>query len=487
MITILCKETVYTYNVYHIVRAFYPDEEIEQRLDPKQEPLVKAEWQESAGAGAGQKIRFGFEITEADVERIESGTDVQRRKRIVTKLAYQFLSERSGRQLAWGMLTGVRPTKLAMQTMERGKSGAETSAFLQEEYCVSEEKAVLAVDIAKREKQLLSCLDEKEGFSLYVGIPFCPSICSYCSFSSSPIGLWKDRVDAYLDALYREIAAIGKITAASGKRLNTVYIGGGTPTTLEPDQLERLLSWIDAAFPQENLLEYTIEAGRPDSITRQKLEVIRKHPVTRISVNPQTMQQDTLDAVGRRHTVREVKEAFYMARELGFDNINMDLIAGLPGEGAVQMQDTLRQIMELAPDSLTVHSLAIKRAARMGQEKKSSQSAEIARMIEDSEEAAARMGMKPYYLYRQKNIAGNFENVGYAKVDKAGIYNVLIMEEKQSIIACGAGSSTKRVWTTPNSNETYQIKRCENVKDVAQYIARIDEMIERKRQLFAEE
>ena len=154
------------------------------------------------------------------------------------------------------------------------------------------------------------------------------------------------------------------------------------------------------AFPQENLLEYTIEAGRPDSITRQKLEVIRKHPVTRISVNPQTMQQDTLDAVGRRHTVREVKEAFYMARELGFDNINMDLIAGLPGEGAVQMQDTLRQIMELAPDSLTVHSLAIKRAARMGQEKKSSQSAEIARMIEDSEEAAARMGMKPYYLYR---------------------------------------------------------------------------------------
>lgn len=512
MITISCKETTYTYNIYHIVRAFYPDEEIEQRLDAEQEPLVRAERRENTDSDAGSRDWIRFEITEADVwrvmesERTEElcaetvntgmsdtemqenaycGTDVQRRKRTVTKLAYQFLSAQSGRQLAWGMLTGVRPTKLAMRTIEQGKSEAETAAFLQKEYGVSEKKAVLAVDIAKREKQLLSSLDEKDGFSLYVGIPFCPSICAYCSFSSSPVDVWKDRVDAYLDALCREISAIGEITAASGKRLNTVYIGGGTPTTLEPDQLERLLSWIDRIFPEDDLLEYTVEAGRPDSITRQKLEVLRRHPVTRISVNPQTMQQKTLDAVGRRHTVQDVKEAFHMARELGFDNINMDLIAGLPGEGAAQMQDTLRQIEELAPDSLTVHSLAIKRAARMGQEKKSSQSAEIARMIEDSEKAAARMGMKPYYLYRQKNIAGNFENVGYAKVDKAGIYNILIMEEKQTIYAAGAGASTKIVLPEKvrlkNGKETNLI-RIENVKNIEEYIRRIDEMIENKRE-----
>jgi oxygen-independent coproporphyrinogen-3 oxidase len=498
MITISCKETTYTYNIYHIVRAFYPDEEIEQRLDAEQEPLVRAERRENTDSDAGSRDWIRFEITEADAERAEagetgtetsetvsSGIDVQRRKRTVTKLAYQFLSAQSGRQLAWGMLTGVRPTKLAMRTIEQGKSEAETAAFLQKEYGVSEKKAVLAVDIAKREKQLLSSLDEKDGFSLYVGIPFCPSICAYCSFSSSPVDVWKDRVDAYLDALCREISAIGEITAASGKRLNTVYIGGGTPTTLEPDQLERLLSWIDRIFPEDDLLEYTVEAGRPDSITRQKLEVLRRHPVTRISVNPQTMQQKTLDAVGRRHTVQDVKEAFHMARELGFDNINMDLIAGLPGEGAAQMQDTLRQIEELAPDSLTVHSLAIKRAARMGQEKKSSQSAEIARMIEDSEKAAARMGMKPYYLYRQKNIAGNFENVGYAKVDKAGIYNILIMEEKQTIYAAGAGASTKIVLPEKvrlkNGKETNLI-RIENVKNIEEYIRRIDEMIENKRE-----
>ena len=293
-------------------------------------------------------------------------------------------------------------------------------------------------------------------------------------------------MDDYLNALCIELHHIAKET--EGKTLNTIYIGGGTPTTLTAKQLEKLLNVIDKLFLNEErgaeLLEYTVEAGRPDSITKEKLEVIRRHPVTRISVNPQTMQQKTLDIVGRKHTVQAVKDIFHLARELGFDNINMDLIAGLPGENAEDMRDTLRQIEELSPDSLTVHSLAIKRAARMAQEQPVRDlHTEITEMVEDAAKTAEKLGLVPYYLYRQKNIAGNFENVGYAKVDKAGIYNILIMEEKQTIYAAGAGATTKIVLPekikTENGKETNLI-RIENVKNIEEYIARIDEMIERK-------
>ena len=468
MIQIQCKETLYTYNLYHIVKAFFPDTKIEQRVDAGQEPLVQL------------KLDGGsyFCVAQADVPYAVG----QEKKRIVTRLVYEYLSEITGRRMVWGMLTGVRPTKLAMQKMENGMQTEEIKKYLKEEYYVSGQKASLAVEIALRERELLSRLDYRDGFSLYVGIPFCPSICSYCSFSSSPIAVWKEEIDAYLDALCKEITAIGSMTG--GKKLNTVYIGGGTPTTLSAAQLERLLHLIDETFSQEHLLEYTVEAGRPDSITKEKLEVIRRHPVTRISVNPQTMQQKTLDLVGREHTVQAVKDIFRMARELGFDNINMDLIAGLPEETAEDMRDTLEQIKELAPDSLTVHSLAIKRAARMGQDKMHrSLYTEITQMVEDAAQTAEKLGLVPYYLYRQKNIAGNFENVGYAKVDKAGIYNILIMEEKQTIFAAGAGATTKIVLPhkicLDNGKETNLI-RTENVKDIHEYMSRIDEMIVRK-------
>ena len=289
----------------------------------------------------------------------------------------------------------------------------------------------------------------------------------------------------YLDALCRELASIAECSAE--KHLNCIYIGGGTPTSLSARELERLLSFVDEHFDRSRLLEYTVEAGRPDSITREKLEVMKKHGVTRISVNPQTMQQKTLDLIGRKHTVEEIEEVFCLAREIGFDNINMDLIAGLPGEGPAEMQDTLEKVGRLSPDSLTVHSLAIKRAARMGQEEqKARMGTDIGEMIRMAEEAAGRMGLTPYYLYRQKNIAGNFENVGYAKVDKAGIYNILIMEEKQSILAAGAGASSKIVLKEPcpmpgsRKKKLTNLIRIENVKAIDAYIERIDEMIQRK-------
>lgn len=476
MIQIQCKETLYTYNLYHITKAFFPNAEIKQCVDAEQEPLVRIELDDGSC----------FLLDAKEFEENQKKEDAQEKKKIVTKMVYRFLSEKTGQEMAWGMLTGVRPTKLAMHQMENGMNEAQAKAFLQEVYCVSEKKAGLAVDIACREKTLLSKLDYLNGFSLYVGIPFCPSICSYCSFSSSPIDVWSPRMDDYLKALCIELHHIAKET--EGKTLNTIYIGGGTPTTLTAKQLEKLLNVVDELFLNEErgaeLLEYTVEAGRPDSITKEKLEVICRHSVTRISVNPQTMQQKTLDLVGRKHTVQAVKDIFHLARELGFDNINMDLIAGLPGENAEDMRDTLRQIEELSPDSLTVHSLAIKRAARMAQEQPVRDlHTEITEMVEDAAKTAEKLGLVPYYLYRQKNIAGNFENVGYAKADKAGIYNILIMEEKQTIYAAGAGATTKIVLPekikTENGKETNLI-RIENVKNIEEYIARIDEMIKRK-------
>ncbi len=350
--------------------------------------------------------------------------------------------------------------------------------FLTEHRC-SLEKAKLAVDIAEREEKILQNIHYENGYSLYVGIPFCPTTCLYCSFPSNSLHAWRNRVDEYLDALEKEMEADAALM--EGKILDTLYIGGGTPTTLEPHQLERLIAAIRRYFPMENIQEFTVEAGRPDSITREKLEVLKREGVTRISVNPQTMKDETLRIIGRHHSVQDVVDAFHLARECGFDNINMDIILGLPGEDAEDVRRTMEALEELHPDDLTVHSLAIKRGSRLAEyiEKNGypvmKNTEETMRIAAD---AAERMGLEPYYLYRQKQMAGSFENTGYAAPGKAGIYNILIMEEKQSILALGAGSISKIV-LDPNT-----IARSENAKDVATYFDHFDEMIERKRQLF---
>ncbi|MDO5336511.1 MAG: coproporphyrinogen dehydrogenase HemZ [Eubacteriales bacterium] len=395
------------------------------------------------------------------------------------KNLYLLLKAHTGRELPWGDLTGIRPVKIAMAMLESGMKNTEIAGHMKSLYLVSPEKTALAVAIANREREILKNIDYNNGYSLYVGIPFCPSICLYCSFSSYPLKVWKKRVNEYLDALCREIRTVAELMRSKGRKLDTIYIGGGTPTTLEPYQLRRLLSCIGENFSYEGIQEFTVEAGRPDSITEEKLAALREFPVTRISVNPQTMNQKTLDIIGRRHTVEETREAFGLARKAGFDNINMDLIIGLPGEDKEMVRHTLEEIQDLCPDSLTVHSLAVKRAARLNmfrdqyKEMSFENNQEIMSM---TMKCAYEMGMGPYYLYRQKNMAGNFENVGYAKVDKAGIYNILIMEEKQPIIALGAGGSSKLVFDGGK-----RIERVENVKDVTNYINRIDEMLERKK------
>lgn len=401
---------------------------------------------------------------------------------------YTKLSAQLNKTLPWGYLTGVRPSKIAYTLLEKGADREQILEEFTKKHLVSEKKAQLALQVAQTEKSILEKMDYNNGYSLYIGIPFCPTTCLYCSFTSYSLAAYQSKVQPYLKALLKEMKYVSE--AMRGRRLDTVYFGGGTPTTLSAGQLDMLLTELERQFDLSACRELTVEAGRPDSITYEKLCVLKAHHVDRISINPQTMNQQTLDLIGRRHTVEQIEEAFALAGKAGFDNINMDMILGLPGENKEMVQHTLEKIKALAPESLTVHSLAIKRAAALNiwREKyldlQMDNSDEIVSMAADY---AHQMGHQPYYMYRQKNMAGNFENVGYSKPGLECIYNILIMEEKQTIIAMGAGASTKIVFQNETGGgQAGRIERIENVKDVTNYIQRIDEMIERKRKFFSE-
>lgn len=484
MLAVRLNKPQFEYDIHSIVKAFYPAETVKVFEEGTKyfesdgdNPSIAIWFEERA-------IRVNLSGTEheAVLSRPEERPVV---KNELKQLLYRVLSAHTGKELPWGTLTGIRPTKIAMQFLEENAPGtqnpmteADILSYMQETYYCSEEKALLAIDIAKREKRILADIHYEKGYSLYIGIPFCPTTCLYCSFTSFPIFSWKDRVGEYLTALEKEIDFVRE--ACQDKILDSVYIGGGTPTTLEPEELRRLLSKVRASFDFSQVKEFTVEAGRADSITRDKLRVLKEFGVTRISVNPQTMNQETLNIIGRRHTVEQVEEAFRLAREEGFTNINMDLILGLPGETKEYVERTMEAVTRLCPDSLTVHSLAIKRASRLSlwiEENGIETLHNTDETMEIAAEGAARMNMKPYYLYRQKNMSGNFENVGYATEGNYGIYNILIMEEKQTIMALGAGTISKAVY--PDG----RIERCDNVKDVALYIEKIDEMIDRKRKL----
>lgn len=497
MITVLLNKAEFEYDIHSLVKAFYPKEDVYVSTKDKEKKEEPVHYHMDVQF-APEEIIFSWKKVEPSEENANQtgitkrvavdDTNRKETKNSLKRTLYQLLSEYTGVELPWGNLTGIRPTKIPMALLEEGKSEEEIARYMKETYFTSDEKIKLSIEIAERELELLHKLDYEEGYSLYIGIPFCPTTCLYCSFTSYSMSAWKNRMDDYLSALEKEL----DYTAVkfAHKKLNSIYIGGGTPTTLNPQQLDRLIRKIKCSFDLSNLVEFTVEAGRPDSITKEKLMVLRNHDISRISINPQTMKQETLDLIGRHHTVQQTIDSFYLARELGFDNINMDLIVGLPGESLSDVADTMEVIRKLSPDNLTVHSLAIKRAARLNIQRERYQDFEIVNTADHialTSKVAEEMGLSPYYLYRQKNMAGNFENVGYAAPGKAGVYNVLIMEEKQSIVACGAGASTKRVWVQPNPDGTHRIERAENVKDVAQYITRIDEMIERKSRLFTKE
>ena len=477
MINIRINEKNLEYDIYALAKAFYQNEEVNiTNTSETGEDFSGFDVFYSEENVSCSRIDNNV-VSIHEFEEVK-GLDKPASKNAMKRCIYRVFNGIKGEELPWGTLTGIRPTKLPMGMLYEGKTDEEITAYLKETYLVSDEKIRLSIDIARREKTILDATDVNQ-YSLYVGIPFCPTTCLYCSFTSYPIARWMKRVDEYIDTLKKELNYVSD--SFSDKKLTSVYIGGGTPTTLEADQLRKLIGYMQKAFDFTTVKEFTVEAGRPDSITEDKLRALKEMGVTRISINPQTMNQDTLDIIGRRHTVEDIKNAFNMARACGFDNINMDLILGLPGEGLEHVKNTMEEIKQLAPENITIHSLAIKRAAKMAEylrEHEEIKSENNPQMLKTTEDAAADMGLYPYYMYRQKNMAGNYENVGYAMPGKEGIYNILIMEEVQTIIACGAGTVTKRVYGDG------RIERCDNVKDVALYISKIEEMIDRKRGLF---
>ena len=453
MIDLILNEERYENDIRALLMAFYHGEKIFARKTENTAEAGKGTAPEKAGrtleaiyAGNSLRLTLKDEMDRVLGERLIEDFPEERKagKNCLKTGLYELLCEVTGRTLPWGTLTGSRPTKIPMSFYDAGHSRDEAAEHLRQTYKVSEEKIRLCTQVAANEKRILAGIDGEHSFSLYVGIPFCPTICLYCSFSSYPLGVWTNRVDDYLEALFKEIRRVSRMVDKSC--LTTVYMGGGTPTSLTGEQMDRLLCTLEENFDLNVAREFTIEAGRPDSINESKLKVMKAHGIQRISINPQTLNQKTLDVIGRRHTVEDVERAFQMARKAGFSNINMDLILGLPGENSGDVEKTLEGIRRMAPDSLTVHSLAVKRASRLNQNLELYPPApqeEVNRMIDMAWHEAEAMGMEPYYLYRQKNMAGNLENVGYAKPGKECLYNILIMEEKQNIIAVGAGGSSK--------------------------------------------
>ena len=366
-----------------LVRSFYP------RME------VKAYKQDTVATEADKVI----DITVPDMTGLNKSEMHDKFKSYL----YDRLSQMTGKTLPWGYLTGVRPSKIAYVMLEDGEDEQTIKKHFMDKHKASEKKASLAINVAKKEMDILNKIDYKNGYSLYIGIPFCPSICLYCSFSSYALDAYKNYVDDYLDALIKEMTFVAR--AMKGRRLDTVYFGGGTPTTLGAAQLDRLITALKELFDIDGCHEFTVEAGRPDSITRDKLKVLKAHNVGRISINPQTMNQQTLDLIGRKHTVEQIKNVYSMAREEGFNNINMDIILGLVGEDVDEVAHTLSEIEAMKPESLTVHSLAIKRAAALNiwrdkyKQLSTNNTDEIIRMTEDT---AKRLSMEPYYMYRQK-------------------------------------------------------------------------------------
>lgn len=401
-------------------------------------------------------------------------------KEEIRKAVFEFLSESTKKVLPWGTLVGIRPSKKALELLNEGYSEEEIIKDFKERHVTSKEKSKLCIEVAKYERNIVN--NDENIISVYVGMPFCPTRCLYCSFTSNPIGGCKSIVKPYLEALSKEIKALSKYIKEKKLTIESVYFGGGTPTAVSENEFEEIMKNIyDNLVSENNIKEFTVECGRPDSITEGKLNTMKQYEVQRISINPQTMNNSTLKLIGRNHSSEDAIEKFKMARKHGFDNINMDIIVGLPGENLAFINNTCNEILNLNPDSITVHGMSIKRASKLYENIVNNERYEIPAQEELNSMYAATVNlaqsldMVPYYMYRQKNMVGNMENVGYARRGKEGIYNIQMIEEKQTIIALGADAVSKIVFLEEN-----RIERFGNVKDVREYTNRIDEMIEKK-------
>lgn len=422
-------------------------------------------------------LMLGADTREQSIDApvVTGGLEEKRQlKRLIKRCCYLLLKTYCGRTPAWGSLTGIRPTRLYYQQLETGKSRAEAREALAELFDLSPEKIDLLDEILDAQGGLIE--RDPSACDLYIGIPFCTTRCAYCSFSSGEIGNGK-LVEPYLEALLHEIDLCSEMAHELGMDVKIGYIGGGTPSSLNTQQLDRLLSHVEKRFGAFE--EFTVEAGRPDTLDEEKMAMMRLHPITRISINPQTMNDETLQRIGRAHTTQQTLDAFHLAKKLGFDDINMDVIAALPGENFAMFERTLSMIRELGPESLTVHTLAIKRSSKLHEQKYQQTERDVEDMVALGRQTAHEMGMRAYYLYRQKYMAQNLENVGYAKSGRYCRYNIDNMEETTSVMALGAGGISKCVM-----RQEEKILRAPNIANIEQYIQRVDEMIVRKRDVF---
>ena len=561
MIQIFLDETLLPFesDIRELCKAFYPGEDFQMHtpegvrlMETTQEEknaLKRAKEQKSAvpvnkkslkrkdtekqnrilteeGISDPSLFRLSLDLRGAKLSFIGNRT---KDKSTVKAYLYKILQKKCGRSLPWGDLTGIRPVSLAGKLLEELKNEEiqteqEEIRFyqaLKDEYCLEGEKAELLRFLALRERDILQKAEERggikieDGFSIYIHIPFCPSKCAYCSFLSSPIGPFSDRISDYLEKVSEELDfALYEMGERRGKTLQSIYIGGGTPTALPEKALEELLALVEKKLlssPYSKVLEYTVEAGRPDSLEGNKLALLKEHSVGRISINPQTFRQETLDLIGRKHSIESVVDRFYEARALGFDNINMDLILGLPSERLSDVEESLLKIRELAPENLTVHSLAVKRAAKLKTEenkyrgayqagasseefplkrdfslsyipswRKRESRSEMEWMMLSAMQTAEELSLYPYYLYRQKNMAGNLENIGFSKEGKECLYNIFMMEEKHTVFGVGAGSSSKILFGNG------RLERVDNGKDFRSYMEHFTEYQEKKRRVLEE-
>lgn len=401
-------------------------------------------------------------------------------KEDIKKLVFSSLKELTKEEYPWGILVGIRPSKIALKYLEEGKTEEEIIKIFEIKHLASKKKAKLCIEIAKTEEKFVN--KESNSIAIYIGMAFCPTRCFYCSFAANPIVGNKKLVNPYLQALIKEISAMKKYVNDRKLNIESVYFGGGTPTAVNNEEFEAVMKEVYEAFVKDkNLKEFTVECGRPDSITSEKLQTMKTYDVTRISINPQTMNDDTLKMIGRGHTSAQVIEKFNLARSMGFNDINMDMIIGLPSEGIKEVLHTKNEILKLKPDSLTVHGLSLKRASILYENfilKKGIQvkkQEELAQMYEESRILAQELGLHPYYMYRQKNMVGNMENLGYSRKGAECIYNIEMIEDKQTIIALGADAVSKVVFLDEN-----RIERFANIKDIKEYCNRIYEMIQGK-------
>lgn len=398
-------------------------------------------------------------------------------KRAEKRAVYALMQRVHPMEMPWGSLTGIRPTKLLRELCERVGDEEAVKQF-RDVFSVRIDKLRLAATINAVQKPILESVRAND-VDVYIGIPYCKTRCLYCSFGAEIAK--KNAVEEYLPYLFQDVENGARLVKDGGFRVRASYLGGGTPTVLSAEQLDALLAHVERTYGTFGE-ECTVEAGRPDTITREKLKVLRDHGVLRISINPQTMSDETLRRIGRAHTAAEIKEAFALAREMGFASINMDLIAGLPGETVADFERTLSEIKALRPDNLTVHTLAIKRSSRLKDQLDKyplPAREDVETMIDMGFRAAKEIGLWPYYMYRQKYQNGNLENVGYAADGKLCVYNIDMMEETTSILAHGAGAMTKRVFDSEN-----RVERIPNPKDVPTYGAKLETLDRAKRKLF---